>query len=66
MLGRTSWVLVVAICVGSLASAVAAKEDKGKTENLPTVDISKQTKRHVIIAAGADARQGTAPGLPVR
>ena len=54
MSGRIYWVFMAVFCVGSFAGTLTAEVDKGKSENLPTVDISAQTKRHVIVAAGEE------------
>jgi len=54
MVGRSYWVFLAAVCAGSLAGTVAAADDKAKLENLPVVDISRQTRRHVIVAAGTE------------
>jgi hypothetical protein len=54
MSGRTYWVFIAVFCIGSFANTVKAAADKANTEDLPTVDISGQTKRHVIVAAGTE------------
>jgi len=54
MARQTYWVFLAAFCAGSFASMVAAADDKAEVENLPVVDISQQTRRHVIVAAGTE------------
>ena len=54
MAGRRCWVLLAAFCAGSLASTAATADDQAELENLPVVDISQQTQRHVIVAAGTE------------
>ncbi len=48
MVGRRRWALLAAL---SLAGLALAREE---FEDLPVVDISKQTGRHVIVAAGTE------------
>jgi len=40
-------------CLGVLAGTAAA-DDSAEAENIPVVDISQQTQRHVIVAAGTE------------
>jgi len=49
---RSCWVLFAALCAGSFATTTATADDPPELENLPVVDISQQTQRHVIVAAG--------------
>jgi len=42
------------LCVCNLAGTVSAEEKKPEVEDLPVIDISDQTERHVIIAAGTE------------
>jgi len=48
MVGRRSWALLAAL---SLAGLALAREE---FEDLPVIDISRQTRRHVIVAAGTE------------
>jgi len=54
MVGRSYWVFLAAFCVGNLATAVGSADDKAESGNLPVVDISRQARRHVIVAAGTE------------
>jgi len=54
MAGRSYWVFLAVVCVGILSPAISGAGDKAKLENLPVVDISRQTRRHVIVAAGTE------------
>ncbi len=54
MLGRSYWVFLAAFCAASFAITVTAADNKAEAENLPVVDISRQTRRHVIVAAGTE------------
>lgn len=54
MVGRSYWVFLAAFCAGSFASTVATPDDPPELENLPVVDISQQTQRHVIVATGTE------------
>ena len=44
MLRRTYWVFLAAFCAGSLAPAAGAADGPAELENLPVVDISRQTR----------------------
>ncbi len=52
MLARTTRVLIAVLCVGGVVSAASA--DQRDAEDVPVVDISAQTGRHVIVAAGTE------------
>jgi len=54
MVGQSYWVYLAAFCAGCLAGTLAAADDRAELENLPVVDISQQTRRHVIVAAGTE------------
>ena len=60
MIARIHGVLLAAFCAGSLVSTVAAAEDPRESEDVPVVDISQQTQRHVIVAAASAARAAPA------
>ena len=54
MAGRNYWIFFAVFCAGSFASTVATADGQAELENLPVVDISQQTQRHVIVAAGTE------------
>ena len=54
MVRQSCWVFFAAFCAGSFAGPVAMADDRAELENLPVVDISQQTQRHVIVAAGTE------------
>ena len=54
MFGRSHLIFAAALCVWCLVSTVTTADDKSEVENLPVVDISQQTQRHVIVAAGTE------------
>lgn len=54
MVGRSYRVFLAAFCAGSFASTAATADDHAELEDLPVVDISQQTQRHVIVAAGTE------------
>ncbi len=54
MVGRSYWVFLAAFFAGSCATKAATAGNPPESENLPVVDISQQTRRHVIVAAGTE------------
>ena len=54
MAGRNYWIFFAVFCAGSFASTVATADGQAELENLPVVDISQLTQRHVIVAAGTE------------
>jgi len=54
MAGRNCWIFFAVFCAGSFASTVATADGQAELENLPVVDISQLTERHVIVAAGTE------------
>jgi len=53
MLERSFRILLAAVCAVSLAGPAAAA-DRTEAPDIPVVDISQQTRRHVIVAAGTE------------
>jgi len=51
---RRYLILVGILCASSLTTTIATAAAKAEAENLPVVDISQQSERHVVVAAGTE------------